>query len=73
MVTVTIRQRDYRMPEEKALQLLKEASEKVPCGVYGLKRGNDYEIRNDPMTRTQMKELRRMARQQGVKVFCNGL
>lgn len=54
--------------------LLELASEKVPCGVYAIRKGADYyEMKNAPMTRTQLKKTRNDYRRAGIKVYCNGI
>lgn len=61
------------MTEREAEGLLKIASEKVPFGIYALRTGNHIELRNDRMTRTQLKKTKQEFRRRGVKVYANGL
>lgn len=62
------------MTEQQKNGLLKLASEQVPCGIYAIRKGKDYyELRNEPMSVTQMKRARRGYKRSGVKVYCNGL
>lgn len=62
------------MPEEKVRELLKLASEQVPCGIYAVRKGPDYyELKNHKASRTQIKKLRNEYRRAGMKVYCNGI
>lgn len=62
------------MSEKQVKALLELASEKVPCGVYAIRKGTDYyEMKNAPMTRTQLKKTRNNYRRAGIKVYCNGI
>ena len=62
------------MPEEQAKGLLKLASERVPCGIYAIRKGRDYyELKNHQASRTQLKKLRNEYRRAGIKVYCNGI
>ena len=72
-MTIVIGNRAWQMDEEKAEGLLKIASEKVPQGIYAIRKGDFCELLNKPMTVTQMKRTRAAYRRQGMKVYCNGL
>jgi hypothetical protein len=63
------------MTDKQAKALLDLASEKVPCGIYAIRKGADYyEMRNEPFeSRTKLKQTRNAYRRAGIKVFCNGL
>lgn len=62
------------MGDRQVKALLELASEKVPCGVYAIRKGPDYyEMKNAPMTRTQLKRTRNEYRAAGIKVYCNGI
>lgn len=61
------------MTEREAAGLLEIASEKVPFGIYALRIGTHIELRNDRMTRTQLKKAKQDCRRRGVKVYANGL
>lgn len=63
------------MTPEQAKEILTLASEKVPFGIYAVRKGIDYyELKNDSFTsRTQLKQARNEYRKRGLKVLCNGL
>ncbi len=62
------------MTEKQVKDLLELAGEKVPCGIYAIRKGIDYyEMRNEPLTRTQLKKARNYYRRAGIKVYCNGI
>ena len=61
------------MSRPEALRLLKVASEQVPCGIYALVKGDYFELRNDRLSVTKTKEMRRAYRAQGMKVYANGI
>lgn len=62
------------MTDKQVRALLELASEKVPCGVYAIRKGAEYyEMKNAPMTRTQLKKTRNDYRRAGIKVYCNGI
>lgn len=62
------------MTDKQVRALLELASEKVPQGIYAIRKGIDYyEMRNEPLTRTQLKRARNNYRRAGIKVYCNGL
>ena len=62
------------MTEKQVKALLELASEKVPCGVYASRKGADYyEMKNAPMTKSQLKKKRNEYRRAGIKVYCNGI
>ena len=75
MATVVIAKRVYKMGDKQVKALLDLASEKVPMGIYAVRRGVDYyEMRNEPFeSRTKLKQARNAYRRAGIKVFCNGL
>ena len=75
MATVVIAKRVYQMTDKQAKALLDLASEKVPMGIYAVRRGVDYyEMRNEPFqSRTKLKQARNDYRRAGIKVYCNGL
>lgn len=62
------------MDQKQVKALLELASEKVPCGIYAIRKGADYyEMKNAPITRTQLKKARNEYRRAGIKVYCNGI
>lgn len=74
MATVVIAHRVYQMTDKQVKALLELASEKVPCGIYAIRKGVDYyEMKNAPMTKTQLKKKRKECRGAGIKVYCNGI
>ena len=73
MLTVKVAKNVYQMTEKEAAGLLQIASEYVSCGIYAIRKGIYIELRNQPMTRTQIKKARNEYRKQGVKVYANGL
>ena len=73
MLTVKVAKNLYQMTEKEAAGLLKIASEYVSCGIYAIRKGSYIELRNQPMTRTQIKKTRKEYRKQGVRVYANGL
>ena len=73
MITVKVAKRLYQMPEEKAEQLLKLAAGYVKLGIYAVRKKDYIELRNDPMTKTQIKEARRHYKKLGFKVYANGI
>ena len=73
MATVKVGKRIYQMKEQEARKLLKVAASYVPCGIYATQIGDYYELRNDPMTKTQIKQIRREYRKRGIKVYATGL
>ena len=73
MKTLQIAKRTYRMNDKEAKDVLKMASENVPCGIYAVQKGDYIELKNLKLTKTQLKEQRRLYKEQGFKVYCNGL
>lgn len=64
----------WKVSRQRMESLLQLASEKVPCGIYAIRKGPDYyELKNHPMTKTQMKRIRNAYKAQGIKVYCNGI
>lgn len=63
------------MTEKQVKGLLELAGEKVPCGVYAIRKGPDYyEMMNQPVeSKTQLKRIRNGYRRAGIKVYCNGI
>lgn len=63
------------MTEKQVKGLLELASEKVPFGVYAIRKGPDYyEMMNRPVgSRTQLKQIRNEYRRAGIRVYCNGI
>ena len=61
------------MPRKQAMGLLDIASEKVPCGIYGLEHiGKGYiELMNQPMKPAQIKAMRKEYGKAGIKVYAN--
>ena len=61
------------MPRKQAMLLLKQASDAVPSGIYGLEFiGKGYiELRNDPMTKKAVKLAIKEYGEKGVKVYAN--
>lgn len=53
--------------------LLKVAKEQVPFGIYAVSKKDYAELKNDVCkSKTQLKELIRTYKKQGLKVFYNG-
>jgi hypothetical protein len=63
------------MSPEQVKGILKLASEKVPFGVYAIRKGADYyELKNSPASsKTELKQVRNKYRRAGMKVYCNGI
>lgn len=63
------------MKPEQVKELLKLASEKVPFGIYAIRKGADYyELSNSPASsKTELKKARNKYRRAGIKVYCNGI
>ena len=61
------------MTEKEAQGLLKIASEQVSEGIYAIRKNDYIELRNQPMSRTQIKKTRNEYRKRGVKIYANGL
>ena len=62
------------MPRRQAMGLLKIASDKVPCGIYGIEHiGKGYiELMNKPMNPKGIKAMRKEYGKAGIKVYANG-
>lgn len=62
------------MNQKEYQGLLKVASEQVPFGIYAVEKKDYAELCNQKCESiTQMKRLRHSLKQQGFKVYCNGL
>lgn len=63
------------MTPEQVKEILKLASEKVPFGVYAIRKGADYyELMNvTASSKSEIKGYRNKLRRQGIKVYCNGI
>lgn len=61
------------MPRKQARNLLKVASDLVPCGIYALEHiGKGYiELCNEPMTPAEIKAKRKEYGKAGIKVYAN--
>lgn len=65
--------RMYRMSQKEYQGLLKVASDEVPLGIYALEKKDYAELRNDKCKSiSQLKELTRQFKAQGLKVLSNG-
>ncbi len=69
---VKIGEKSYKISKRAAKKLLEQMSEYVPFGIYAVEKGNQIDFRNDKCKSiTQLKELTRMYRKQGFKVYAN--
>ena len=69
---VKIGEKSYEVSKKAAKKLLEQMSEYVPFGIYAVEKGNQIDFRNDKCkSMTQLKELTRMYRKQGFKVYAN--
>lgn len=69
---VKIGEKSYEVSKKAAKKLLEQMSEYVPFGIYAVEKGNQIDFRNDKCKSiTQLKELTRMYRKQGFKVYAN--
>lgn len=68
---VKVAKRVYQMSSKEAAGLLDLASEQVPKGIYGLRIKDYLELRNDPMSTSQIKAAKRDYKRRGVKVYAN--
>ncbi len=70
---IRIQKNCYQMPRKQAVDLLKTASELVPCGIYAIEHiGKGYiELMNAPMTPAEIKAKRKEYGKIGVKVYAN--
>lgn len=67
-----IGEKSYEVSKKAAKKLLEQMSEYVPFGIYAVEKGNQIDFRNDKCkSMTQLKELTRMYRKQGFKVYAN--
>ena len=63
----------YQMNRKEYKGLLKVAKEQVPFGIYALEKADYAELRRDKCDSiTQLKELIRRFKKQGLKVYSNG-
>ncbi len=70
---VIVGKRVYLMSKNKAMNLLRIASEQVPRGIYALEKDKIIEMRNDRCSSvTQVKNLKRQFKKAGFKVYANG-
>ena len=70
---VIVGKRVYQMSKNKAMNLLRIASEQVPRGIYALRKDKIIEMRNDRCSSvTQVKNLKRQFKKAGFKVYANG-
>lgn len=62
----------YNMSRKEFLGLLQVARENVPFGIYAIEKNGYAELMNvRVMSRTKLKELTRVYRSQGYKVYTN--
>ena len=70
---VIVGKRVYQMSKNKAMNLLRIASEQVPRSIYALEKDKIIEMRNDRCSSvTQVKNLKRQFKKAGFKVYANG-
>ena len=70
---VIVGKRVYQMSKNKAMNLLRIASEQVLRGIYALEKDKIIEMRNDRCSSvTQVKNLKRQFKKAGFKVYANG-
>lgn len=70
---VKVMTRIYRMSRTEYQGLLEIAKEQVPRGVYALEKNDYAELRNDACTsKTKLKDMIRIFKSQGFKVYANG-
>ena len=63
----------YQMSRKEYQGLLEVAKEQVPMGVYALEKNDYAELRNDACTsKTKLKDMIRIFKSQGFKVYANG-
>ena len=71
-MVVKIGEKSYKVSKKAAKKLLEQMSEYVPFGIYAVEKENQIDFRNDKCKSiTQLKELTRMYRKQGFKVYAN--
>ena len=63
----------YQMSKNKAMNLLRLASEQVPRGIYALEKDKVIEMRNDKCSVSQVKKLKRQFKKAGFRVYANGV
>ena len=63
------------MDREEVRRILKQQSERVPFGIYAIRRGsNNYELVNGhASSKSEIKKYRHMLKSRGIKVYCNGI
>ena len=72
-MNVIVGKRVYQMSKNKAMNLLRIASEQVPRGIYALEKDKIIEMRHDRCSsETQVKNLKRQFKKAGFKVYANG-
>ena len=59
------------MTEKELAGVLKVACEQVPFGIYAIRKKDYIELRNDKMSKTQLKQRLRELRSAGYKVYFN--
>lgn len=70
---VKVGKRLYRMSRTEYQGLLEIAKEQVPRGVYALEKNDYAELRNDAcISKTKLKDMIRIFKSQGFKVYANG-
>ena len=73
VMKVKVESRMYRMSRKEYQGLLEVAKEQVPMGVYALEKNDYAELRNDACTsKTKLKDMIRIFKSQGFKVYANG-
>lgn len=71
---VHILKKVYEMPDKEAEGLLKIAKEQVPFGVYAVRKDDQLFLLNmKAKSRTQLKKMIRAYKDEGFKVYSNGL
>lgn len=61
------------MGKKEYRKLLEMASEQVECGIYAIEKDGSAELRCDRGSVTRTKRLRRAFKQQGYRVYANGI
>ena len=70
---VKVANRIYRMNRKKYQEFLEVGKGQVPMGVYALEKDDYAELRNDACTsKTKLKDMIRIFKSQGFKVYANG-
>ena len=71
---VKVANRIYQMSQVKYRGLLKVASDQVPRGIYAIEKKDYAELRCDRCNSiTQAKKLRQQFKDEGYKVYANGI